>query len=302
VRRGQRWGVIDVQGADVIPATHQRIEWDDAIAGWQVQTADGLGVLTIDGQPRVAPLWDRIDVASAERWLRVERNQKVGMLSWDGADFLPCEYDALEIVVVQRMPGTSAAPHIVAQRAAHSGLLDENGAVVLPFDFASIEAIEPHAELDARIETPHLLRITARRAGSRPHAGVFDLCAGTWLVACEYDCIWLIALPAGHGFLVARRCFDGGARFRVGVLGSDGATLIAPEYAWIGDNTALTSRDAREHVCEAICFGWLRGRPVQAQRAEGAELVWLYANGACSQADHDHAATTLHRRAMHLNG
>lgn len=282
VRRKHGWGLIDLDGRYVLRAAFDHLEWVPELPGWLAITPDKALLRHADGREWIAGRFTDIEVAVPQRFFRVIRNQRVGILDWQGEVVLPCEFDAVDAVELSDAVSVSAT-YFIVRKGGRVGLVNSAGADVLPCAFESIEPIEPHLEPDCCAVRPELLRVYVRQKHARPHAGIWNLKTAGWLVPCEYDVIWLLAVSSqDHRFIVATRGFDRDTetlRYSMGLLNGDGTPWIALEYKWIGDSVALTHSDARDYVREAIHFAWSRGRPVQALLAADGTLVWLYPDG-----------------------
>jgi hypothetical protein len=240
VRQGKHCGLVRTDGSVALPVDCERLEWSEDFAGW-LCLRDGARVLAhADGRIWLDAGWDAIEVCVAQHTIRVVRNGRVGLLRWCGASLLACE-------------------------------------------FSAIESMEPHFVVGQALITPDLVRVVSLPGAAQPRVGVWDIRQQCYVVPCKYDFIWITLLGKddAYGFIVATRNAKRGestkGRYCVGMLRADGSTLIAHDYAWIGERTALNKTGAMDDIRNTIHFEWARGEPVLASIKKNGPLVWLHA-------------------------
>ena len=277
VRKGKLCGLIRSDGSMALPIEYARVEWSEQFKGWRCVRDGSPMLMQADGSNWIDPGWDAIEVCVAQQLIRVRRNGRFGLLQWTGLVVLDCEYDAL----VPRCSPSPRGGEFVARRANRVGLIDEEGEHLIPFEFSSIETLEPHCVAGRTLSLPNLVRVRSVPGEARPRVGIWDIRQRRCIVACHYDFIWITLLGDAdeYGFIVATRNAKRGesvkGRYSVGLLRSDGSTLVPKEYAWIGEPTPLSHARAMNDIRDTLHFKWSRGQPVAASVKKNGPRVWL---------------------------
>ena len=277
VGKHRRYGLLRTDGSYAVPLEYDGVEWRAELDGWLCRRGNACTLLHADGSERIRSAWDAIEVLVPQRLLRVRHDRTVGAMHWSGAPALACEYSSL----VARNVG--AAVELLAGRGERMGVIDAEGRERVAFAFARIEELERHIE-GCALTPIHCVRVYSPPERSRPKAGVWDVEAARLIVPCEYDFVWSVLLDRGRcGFIVANKtAYEGESRaerYRVGVLDATGAGLIPATYAWIGIKADLSKTGEFEHVREALHWAWSRGRPVEACKPNTDERVWIAPDG-----------------------
>jgi hypothetical protein len=312
VRQGSCCGLIRRDGTIALPLHFTGIEWSDEMSGWLCTRAAVVVLVQADGSVWVDGEWNAIEVLVRGALLRVRRGCVVGLLNWHGEAILPCEFDYLSLSDMHgagphsaqwkwpqvRLSSTrkSTTPSstlssgvarrdIVARRDGRVGLVDWHGAVLVPFEFSYIDALESQTEGTLHLTTPTLLRVVSPPGAAAPRVGVWDIAQQRCIVPCRYDFLWtaLFAADGTYGFIVAnrnpKRGYSSLGRYRVGLLHADGSVLVPQQYAWIAESTLLNRADAMMDIRSTLYHDWSHGDAVRASLSDHGPLVGLNAAG-----------------------
>ena len=151
------WGVINSSGETIIePANGEMIEIPDKskavfICTYDVSTVDESyktkaindknqeiftgydNIFTVQNYDDENNLWYESNV------LKVQKDNKYGLINLDGKEILPCEYDS-----ITAMKGVRNS--IIVKNDANTGIVNTNGTVVVPVQYSSVEVIGKNAE------------------------------------------------------------------------------------------------------------------------------------------------------------
>ena len=304
VRMGNHCGLIRSDGSFALPLQFTSIEWADEFAGWKCER-DGVSMLAhADGSIWTGD-WDAIEIFVPNELIRVRRGELYGLLKWDGSTLLACEFDELLTRDTRgigpigaqakkspprlqrwrrgaaiRLPATNTL-EVIARKNGLVGLIGSTGEQLIPFEFAYIDALEPHIENDQRLLTPQLMRVLSVPGKAAPRVGVWDIVQRRCIVPCAYDFVWttLLGVADTYGFIVGNRNPKRGhgakGRYRVGLLHSDGSVLVPQEYAWIAEVTPLNRDDAMVDLRSTLYHYWSRGEPVRAAVYQNGPMIGL---------------------------
>ena len=304
VRLGEHCGLIRNDGSFALPLQFTGIEWAEEFGGWKCERDSAWTLAHADGSIWAAG-WDAIEVFVPGKLIRVRHGSLYGLLHWDGTTLLECQFDELltrdtrgigpigaqakkSPPRLQRWrrgaPARSPVPstlEVIARRNGLVGLIGSSGEQLIPFEFAYIDALEPHIESDERLITPHLMRVLSVPGKAAPRVGVWDIVQRRCIVPCVYDFVWttLLGVANSHGFIVGNRTPKRGhgakGRYRVGLLHADGSVLVPQEYAWIAEVTPLNRDDAMVDLRSTLYHYWSRGEPVRAAVYQNGPTIGL---------------------------
>ena len=272
-------------GAD----TYSGGEWAERLPGFIVYKGNKQGWLHPDGRTWIAPEWDEIRLPLGDRFL-VRRDKLWGALRHDGSPCIAPDYRALDerLENTQALQENNGRQEFIAKRDKHTGVIDDTGKTVIPFEYARIESFVSVNQPDGRAEVPGTLVRVIRRSGRRHLCGAWDLRLARETAVCRYDHIHATVLyrDAGqpvYGYLIANKTGaapdSGDAVLRVGVLRSDGSELFAANWAWIAERYGIDDTTGALIVGRNLAKAWTDNRAVQAAVAGENRYAWLLRNG-----------------------
>jgi hypothetical protein len=286
VAKAAHFALLGTDGGFVQPLKYTNIEWSDEFNGWLLNLDQRWGLSHSNGATWMDPSWQALTALIKGRFMLAKRDDRWGVLDWQGQEILACIYDELRPRVpmsdASRASSQKSPLHLIARQKQHVGLIEHTGRVLVPLQFASVEhfATPPRSEGFVEQLTQYV-RVTQSSGGKqKPLCGVWRIDEQRLVIPCEYNYVWLAKLGAGDrfGFVVVRA---NGKQQGLGILLSDGSVLIHPEFAWIGEKRRLNDKRAGEIFTKAIYTEWGSGRPVRAARLNTDEEVWLRPDGAC---------------------
>ena len=260
VRIGERYGLLRSDGTYALPLEYSSLEWLADLHAWNAIDDHRCLLVRADSSVWISGSFERFFCCVNERFIAACGSGRVALFDWQGEPQFECAGESIAALT------SESAWFLVFDRGS-AKLLDAKGEAALPsyIDVAPFD-----------VGACDCVRVTRKHLG-RPKHGVWSLVAQKEIVSCAYDLVWTVPLAAEEfAFLVATKTHVSadvhGLRYKVGMLRSDGSTLIPERFAWIGDPVSLGKRGARERVRSAIEFAVWTARPLEAERWEDGVL------------------------------
>lgn len=292
-RRGSTRQLIMLENGVALSESFDRLSWlgwPGVFEGEQVGRGGTMGWWHQDGRPMIAPAWDSIALLTEQPWrIAVVRDGRVGLRDPDDRELVAPLYSS----IISRADAALQLPprHVneaFAERNDRSGLIDDSGAVLIPFQYDSVENFEAVESDGGATTTPGRHLRVATGKGAKRREGAWDLGAQREVVACEWQHLYAILLfrdgeTRTHGYLAVRYA-PGHKRgnelpLQIGLLRGDGTLLHEARYAWIGERYDATSWMDAALMARSICTAWSRNEPVQAALATEDRYEWLSRDG-----------------------
>lgn len=267
-------GLVGREGSEIVAPQFDAVCWDGERGLFEIKRGDHIGWLRADGSAWIAPEWERLQLLPGEHGILARRDGRWGLLDREGQARIAPRYKTLE-----PWPGDGSTPLWLLARDRHLGLIDCEGNVVVPLDYAGIEPFFMPSDSRRRGAHPcaHLLRVTRRQGRTPPRHGAWDLRRGAEGIACEYDPLQAFTWRDDDGDTVigylAGRWAEGygndrGAALRLGVLREDGSTLHPLDYHSL-DVDGTADSEMPDELARAIGEAWSHGRAVDASMSDG---------------------------------
>lgn len=260
---------------------------------FQVHAGGQVGWLRADGSPWIEAEWAALDVLSVDALIRCVRDNRHGLLDWEGNVTVTPRFELIE-----PLPNNwSDLPLLLARNGGRIGVVSTDGTEPIPADYDRVSGAD---SLIAHAQDPDVPRVVllARQQGGRRLQGAWDLERACEVIACEFDLVHPLMLYTGDdgnkefGYLVGllNRVEQHAAlgTYRVGLRHRDGSELHPTSHAWIAKN--WEPHAAGLHMIgHALATGWSRNDAVCA--VANRCYVWLLRDGG----RHAHTEWLAHR-------
>jgi uncharacterized protein len=286
-------GLIRADGETVLPFEYDNIEWLDEFAGFQLTCGERKGLCRSDGSAWLAAEWDDLKVLVPYRLVGVRRNDLWGVFDWQGSQRIAPQFHKIDFRYHYNLPDDEESAKLLenlrldlmVRVGKHMGMVDDTGTVLVPIEYDEVESFESQSlEAGAELQPRDMVRI-ARRGKSRVRMfGAYDVALRKEAVPCQYERMFVTSMGGGEfGLLVgndnspAERARLGEAR--VGLLRSDGSTLIPLDYAWLALARPLSDLRSMDSVRNELRKRWSAGEPILAVPNQTGRFVWLHRDG-----------------------
>jgi hypothetical protein len=286
VAKAGHFALLRNDGSYAQPLKFTSIEWSEDFNGWLLIKDQRWGLAHLNGAMWIEPSWQALTVLLKGRYMLAQRDDRWGVLDWQGQEILACVYDELlpriSTSLVTRGASQTGPLQLIARQKQHVGLIEHTGRVLVPLQFASVEHFTaPPKSGGFSAELTQYVRVAQSPGGKqKPLCGVWRIDQQRLVIPCEYNYVWLAKLGAGErfGFVVVR---VNSKQQGVGILRADGSVMVNPEFAWIGEKRRFNDKRAGEAFTNAIYAEWGSGRPVRAVRLDNDTEVWIRPDGTC---------------------
>ncbi len=228
-------GVIDHNGACVIPAVYAAVTWRATLAAWECSADNGeKAVFFADGRPWFAGAYDHIDALTVEGDALVGKKHLYGSIRRDGSPGLPIAYGNITPLHSEIMMAGVATPMYAVtgpDRKRLTGVCFPDGTLRSPLQFSTIEAMplvpeQPEASEASEEWTafqPRLFLIRRKHHG----LGVWSADEKMDVLACKYDTIHSFRFQERVGLLAHEE--DSGYT----LVDAQGRPHTAQPYDWL---------------------------------------------------------------------
>lgn len=143
-----KYGVIDVQGKEIIGAKYDRITYDETSGDFFVKSNNKNGLVDKNGRTRINLSYDEIKVLDKDAQLYIVKNSnKYGVVNHNGDTVIYLEYDAIGIDTSLYQNTEVKNPYLLfnnsipVQKDKKWNLLDKNGKNILPTQLQDLDGI-----------------------------------------------------------------------------------------------------------------------------------------------------------------